>query len=311
MKTFYNNTLQLTAQYQIKFYAAAYGLIILMTAAALSFKEKEIILPELAALSVGCFLYKKNTWTAKPLHLFLLPSVTALIGFFVNNLELNIASKIVLVIIVMLSLLYSIKSSLAPAIATGLLPIVTNCNSYIFLFSIILFMVLLAILVAAFFKPEASGVLIAEQPKPLPAILLFSAVLIIWVLICSAFGIMQIAALPPIIVLAYEHLDKKMFSFVMLYKMVAVLVLAAFIGAQSFLFLDNYLLASIINLILVTIILQRAKMKMPPAYAMAMLPMILPSYSPVYFTLGTAAAAVFLFGTIYILINKTTVKLSN
>ncbi|MEO8254611.1 MAG: hypothetical protein ABI554_09530, partial [Flavobacterium sp.] len=78
MKTFYNNTLQLTSQYQIKFYAATYGLIILMTAAALSFKEKEIILPELAALSVGCFLYKKNTWTAKPLYLFLLPSVTAL-----------------------------------------------------------------------------------------------------------------------------------------------------------------------------------------------------------------------------------------
>lgn len=311
MKTFYNTNLKLTSQYQIKFYAAAYGLIMLMTAAALTFKEKEIILPELAALSIGCFMYKKNTWTAKPLHLFLLPSVTAFLGFFVNQLELNMSAKIVLVMIVMLTLLYWIRSSLAPALATGLLPIVTNCNSYIFIFSIILFMGLLAILVAAFFKPEVSGAAVAEQPKPLLAILLFSAAVITWALICSAAGIMQIAALPPIIVLAYEHLDKKMFSFVMLYKMVAVLVLAAFIGAQSFYFLDNYLLASIVNLILVTIILHYATMKMPPAYAMAMLPMVLPSYSPVSFTLDTAAAAVFLLGAIYILINKTTIKLSN
>lgn len=311
MKALYNNTLLLTSQYQIKFYAAAYGLIMLMTAAALSFKEKEIILPELAALSIGCFIYKKNTWTAKPLYLFLLPSITAFIGFFVNQLELNMAAKIVLVIVAMLALLYAVKSGLGPALATGLLPIVTNCTSYIFLFSIILFMGLLAILAAAFFKPESSAVLVAEQPKPLRAILLFSAVLIIWFFFCSIAGIMQIAALPPIIVLAYEHLDKKMFSFVMLYKMVAVLVLAAFIGAQSFLFINNYLLASIVNLILVTVILHYAKMKMPPAYAMAMLPMVLPSYSPVYFTLGSAAAAVFLLGAIYVLINKTTVKLTN
>lgn len=311
MKTFYNNTLVAGSSNQIKFYTVAYGLILLMTAAAVSFKDKEIILPELAALSSGCFMYRKNTWTAKPLHLFLQPSVTAFIGFFINHLEINMATKILVTMILMLSFLYSIKSSLAPALATGLLPIVTNCDSYIFLISIALSMGLLAILVAVFFKGEDSGTPVPDQPKSLVAILVFLAVLIIWVLICSAAGIMQIAALPPIIVLAYEHLNKKMFSFVMLYKMVAILVLAAFIGAQSFYFLDNFLLASIINLIAVTIVLHYAKMKMPPAFAMAMLPMVLPSNLPVYFTLGTGIAAMALLGTVYILINKTSVKLSH
>lgn len=65
---------------QIKFYTVAYGLILLMTAAVFSFKDKEIILPELAALSIGCFIYKKSM-DCQALHLFLLPSVTASIGF--------------------------------------------------------------------------------------------------------------------------------------------------------------------------------------------------------------------------------------
>ena len=131
MKTFYTNTIQMASHYQIKFYITAYSLILLMAAAAFTFQEKEIILPELAALSVGCFLYKKNTWTSKPMHLFLLPVATAFIGFFINQLEINITVKIILVLVVMFILLHLVKSTLAPALATGLLPIVTNCDSYI------------------------------------------------------------------------------------------------------------------------------------------------------------------------------------
>lgn len=311
MKKFYNNTLLIASQYQIKFYAVAYGLILLMTAAAFGLNDKEIILPELTALSIGCFIYKKNTWTSKPLHLFLLPSVTAFSGFFINQLEINIVAKIIMIIVVMFTILYCIKSNLAPALATGLLPIVTNSNSYVFLIAILLSMGLLAILSSVFFKPEVSRTASAEEPKSILAILVLLTVLIIWILICSAGGIMQMAVLPPVIVMAYEFIDKKTYSLMMLYKQVMALMLAAFIGAQSFYFLDNYVLSALVNLIAVTIILHYLKMKMPPVYAMAMLPMVLPSYSHVYFALNTGIAAAVLLGTIYILINKTAVKLSN
>lgn len=311
MKTFYNNTLQIVSLHQIKFYTAAYGLILLMTAFAFIFKEKEIILPELAALSIGCFMYKKEAWTGKPFHLFLLPSVTAFIGFFINQLEINIAAKIVAVIVMMVMLLYFIKSSLAPALATGLLPIVTNCDSYIFLVSILLFMGLLAILAAVFFKHEVSAGAAAEAPKSLLTILVFLIVLIIWIIICSVTDIMQMAALPPVIVMGYESIDKKMYNLTMLYKQVAALILAAFVGAQSFYFLDNYLLAAVLNLTAVTLILHYLKMKMPPAYAMAMLPMILPGYSHVYFAGNVAVASLVILGTIYFLINKTAFKLAH
>lgn len=304
MKTLYNNTLQIVQQYQIKFYITAYGLILLMTAAAYSFQQKEIILPELAALAVGCFLYKKNAWNQKPMHLFLLPSATAFIGFFINGIEINMAAKIVLVLAVMFMMLHFIKSNLAPALATGLLPIVTNCDSYVFLGSIIIFMGLLAFLSAVFFKPENIEQAPKEDLKPLSSIAVFLTVLILWVIICSVAHVMQMAAIPPIIVLGYELINKKQYSFTMMYKQVTALVLAAFIGAQTIYYLDNFLLAAVINFIAAVIILHFLKMKMPPVYGMVMLPMILPGLSHVYFAVNVAVTSLVLLGTIYFLINK-------
>lgn len=43
MKILYNNRVRIASQYQIKFYITAYGLILLMAAAAFGFNEKEII----------------------------------------------------------------------------------------------------------------------------------------------------------------------------------------------------------------------------------------------------------------------------
>lgn len=310
MKTLYNNTLQIASQYQIKFYIMAYGLILMMTAAAFSFNQKEIILPELAALSIGCFLYKKNTWTDKPMHLFLLPSTTAFIGYFINQLELDMAAKIVLVLMIMFMMLHFIKSNLAPALATGLLPIVTNCDSYIFLISILVFTGLLAVSAALFFRTENVEQMPKEESKPVLSIMVFLAVLIVWVIICYVADVMQMAAIPPIIVLGYESINKKMYSLTMMYKQVTALVLAAFIGSQTIYYLDNFLLAAVLNFVGVSIILHLLKMKMPPVYGMVMLPMILPGYSHVYFAVNVAVTSLVLMGTIYFLINKTSVKLS-
>lgn len=56
MKTLYLITLKTISQYPTKSYITAYGLILLMAAGAVFMGEKEIILPELAALSIGCFV---------------------------------------------------------------------------------------------------------------------------------------------------------------------------------------------------------------------------------------------------------------
>lgn len=183
-----------------------------MTAVAFGFNEKEIILPELAALSIGFFMHKKNELTDNPVHLFLLPSLTAFLGFFINQPDINLEAKIVLVLTGMFMLLHFIKSSLAPALATGLLPIITNCNSYIFLISIIVFMGTLGVLVEAFFRSENLEENKKNNRKPLLSAVVLLAVLIMWTIICAAAGNMQMAAIPPVIVLGFESINKKHYT---------------------------------------------------------------------------------------------------
>ena len=114
-----------------------------MIATAILFKDKEIILPEIAALSVGIITFRENKWIQRPIHIFLLPSITAILGFGINFLPIILSLKLVLVLIGMLVFLRIFKSQLAPALATGLLPIVTNAHSFLFLISIIFFVLLL------------------------------------------------------------------------------------------------------------------------------------------------------------------------
>ncbi|MDR6763670.1 hypothetical protein J2Y38_003894 [Flavobacterium sp. 2755] len=309
MKTLFINSLRTVSSYQIKSYITAYGLVLLMTAAAFSFKEKEIILPELAALSIGCFLYKKNELTDNPLHLSLLPVLTAFMGFFINQFDINIALKIVLVLMVMFALLHFFKSSLAPVLATGLLPIITHCDSYIFLISIIFFMGLLGFLTVMFFKPGKLVLIKSNKTEPMRPKIVFLAVLILWIFICYTAGIMQMAAIPPVIVVGYECIHKKQYSLKLMCGQVIALASAAFIGAQVIYYLDNFLLAVVINFIVAATILHFLRIKMAPIYAVVMLPIILPGSSHVYFGVSTAAASAVILGSVYILVNKTSLKL--
>lgn len=304
MKTLYFTTLKTISQYPTKFYITAYGLILLMAAGAVFMGEKEIILPELAALSIGCFVYKKKQWINKPLHLFLLPSATAFLGFFINRLEINMAAKIVMVLVVMFLMLYAIRSNLAPALATGLLPIVTNCSSYLFIASILFFTALLALLVKVLLKQDREEA-VEPESKPVLAILVYLAVLILWITVCWFANVIQMAAIPPVIVIGYELIDKKQYSFTMLCKQVTALVLAASVGAFSIYYLNNFILAAAVNFIAVALVLQSLKIKMPPVYAMTMLPMVLPGSTPGHFVINSTVMTLAVLGIIYILINKT------
>lgn len=116
-----------------------FAIIVLMIYASLIFNSREIILPEIAALVVGCLVYQKPVWLSKPLHIFLLPSITAVLGFFVNMLDVGLAQKLILILLLMFVVLKLFKSFLAPAFATGLLPVITNATSYSFIISIFLF----------------------------------------------------------------------------------------------------------------------------------------------------------------------------
>jgi hypothetical protein len=277
--------------------AFGYALIFLMIGTSIMVNNKEVILPEMAALAIGCLIQQYPAWLAKPFHIFLLPSITAIGGFLINKADLYLATKLILVVIFVLLTLQVFKSALAPALATGLLPVITNATSLYFIFSIVAFTFLL--FVSLHIKREAPLTqTVLKRQKPQDNIL-YIAFISAWVLICSKNGCMYIAAIPPVLVVGYESVHKEEYTFKMMYKQVICLALAAFIGIQSLYFLNNLLLAALLDLIAVSLMLRLLAFKLTPAYAMSLLPMVLHSASPKYFYWQVFIMGGIVLGTIY------------
>lgn len=285
---------------KIFYYKSIVGftIIILMIIAAMIFKTREIILPEIAALAIGCLVYQNPIWLSKPLHIFLLPSITALLGFLVDMLAIGYAYKLFLILVLMLLVLRIFKSSLAPALATGLLPVITNAASYSFIISILLLTSALSLYVA-FSNTEKKNSSVPKQENSRDGIL-YMVFIVLWILICNQEKWMFMAALPPVIVTGYEAAHKKVYDMVSLKKQVVCLFLASFVGIQALLFFDNLLLVVLADIAAVALILKILKFRLAPAYAMAILPMILNNVSYTYFYFQVLLMSIIIFGAVYL-----------
>lgn len=284
----------------------AYFIIAVMIVASVIFKDKEIILPEMSALAIGCLVYQNPVWLSRPLHIFLLPSLTAILGFFINRLDFSLAQKFILVLIIMVLILRLFKSNLAPALATGLLPIITNSTSYSFIASILSLTLLLSLSIKLMYKPEKGSA--QSNLHHYKNGILYMVFLAVWILICSQAKLMFMAVIPPVIVVGYESVNKEMYSFEVLKKQVGCLFLAAFVGTKALYFLDNLLIVALIDVVAVSFILHLFKFKLPPAYAMALLPMVLRNISYNYFYLQVLILSVIIFGTVYLYKNWSSGK---
>ncbi|UOE51440.1 hypothetical protein MTO98_10160 [Mucilaginibacter sp. SMC90] len=277
--------------------ALGYALILIMIGASILANNKEVILPEMAALAIGCLIHQNPVWLSKPFHIFLLPSITAIGGFLINKANLDLATKLILVVMFVLLTLQVFKSALAPALATGLLPVITNATSLYFIFSILAFTFLL--FASLNFKREVPPAKMASKRQKPQDNILYIAFISAWVLICSQNGWMYIAAIPPVLVVGYESIHKEEYTFNMFYKQVICLALAAFIGIQSLYFLNNLLLAAVFDIIAVFFMLRLLAFKLTPSYATAILPMVLHNASPKYFYWQVLIMCIIVLGTIY------------
>lgn len=279
-----------------------FAIIILMIAASMIFDSREIILPEIAALAIGCLVYQNPIWLSQPLHIFLLPSITAVLGFLVNMLDIGLAQKLILILALMMLVLKLFKSFLAPALATGLLPVITNATSYSFIVSILLLTSALALyLILAGSKEKTNCGLKQKNSKEGLFYMLFVAV---WILICDQEKWMFMAAIPPVIVTGYEAVHKEAYEASIFKKQVICMFLASFVGIQALHFLDNLLLAVLVDIAAVSLILRIFKCRLPPAYAMAILPMVLYNASYAYFYFQVLLMSIIILGAVWLYKNS-------
>lgn len=100
-------------------YTIAILFTLAMVTAGVLLNDPEVILPEIAAMAIALWAYRESGWLRQPEKIFVAPSITALIGFAVNQMDLAYIGKVSVTLVLMMLFLRVIQSNLAPSIATG------------------------------------------------------------------------------------------------------------------------------------------------------------------------------------------------
>ncbi|MED1421350.1 hypothetical protein [Bacillus smithii] len=278
----------------IIFYTISFAFIIAMITASVILKDHEIILPEVAAMAIAMWVWRDEGWIRQPFKIFLVPSITALIGFVVNQLPISYLGKVIFTLILMIIFLWTIQSNLGPSIATGLLPVVTNATEWSFVISVFILTFLLMIGVLLFRLNKGLEKKTEIQYKYMAV---FLVLIFVWIGLCSIVGY-PLAVIPPILVVVFESLQKPMYSGKMAFKQGLVLTISATIGTLLYFSIDSWILATLLDMILMLILLYVVGIRVPAVYAFPLLPFVFPDEIVAKLPLGSFITCLFLLSAV-------------
>ncbi|MCI8284679.1 MAG: hypothetical protein HFE90_05345 [Firmicutes bacterium] len=259
---------------------------IIMIAASELLQEKEIIFPEITAIAVGILIAPRRSWqTSKPRILILITicSVTGIL--IVRFLPVPLLPQLILAFSAgQLIYLYS-KTTFAPLMSAVALPVLIQTKSLIYPASAI---ILTAIILLILTLMEKLGIKEPEEYEffPFPEKTDLSDMLL-RIILMSAFSSAVLnfgftfAVAPPILV-AFTEFSKKGNSAIRKpAKIVLLVTLCAAAGAicRSLIAIHLALpltLAALLAAIIMLIFLHAFRMYLPPAGALATLPMLIP-----------------------------------
>lgn len=276
-------------------YVIAFALILLMVTASMLLDDREVILPEIAAMAVAMWVYRESGWIRQPSKVFIAPSITAAIGFLVNQLDMTYVEKVILTMALIMLILRLIKSNLAPSIATGLLPLVMNATEWAFILSVITFTLILMFGVLVFGLNKG---LEKKVPIQYKYMIVFFILNIVWIGLVWGAGFPQLAVIPPILVVVYEVLQKPKYNGKMAFKQGLVLTISATVGTLLYFIIDSWILIALLAMLLMLVLLRIVGIRIPAVYAFPLLPFVFPAEIVARLPLGTLVASAFFFGSV-------------
>ncbi|WP_442113851.1 hypothetical protein [Pseudomonas sp. NUPR-001] len=291
-------TVQLSPRENALSYLGAFVLIVLMVGAAAFWSDPEVVLPEIAAMAVALWAYRDQRWMRHPEKIFLWPSLTALMGFGINVLSIPYAGKLVLALVLMLAFFVVARYSLAPALATGFLPIVTNAVEWSFVLSIVLTSaILMAGVVLLRMKTSADR----QSNVDYRMMGTYVCIMLLWLALAVFGGHPHMALIPPVAVVIYESLQMGMYNGKMMVKQVLVLTASAAIGVILYAVVQNWVLVVALDMVIVFLLLHSLKMRMPAAYAFPLLAFVFPQESVQLLPVATLANSAFSLGLVLLI----------
>lgn len=280
-----------------KSYVAAFLFILFMVAAAYGLHDREIILPEMAAMSVGLWVYRDKQWLNQPDKIFILPSLTAVFGFCINLMPVSYLFKLILVLCAMLLVMRMFNYILPPALATGFLPIVTQANELSFLISIFATSFILMLGVVLFKLNQSME---RKDNFDRRKIGVYASITLIGFALAAIFEVEAMALIPPITVVVYESLNMMMYSLKMCLKQIAVLTLSISMAVAMQLLIQDWIVLTVIYMSLMFALLKLFDMRIPAVYAFPFLVFVFPQDSVMHLPVASCLMASFSLGCVYL-----------
>lgn len=272
-----------------------------------------LFFPELAALAFDGFVRPRGTWASVPGFLAFTPVITAVVGVAVTNwLPFGLPAILVVTTLCVL-IVQLLRSPVAPAISAGVLPLMTELESWWYPPAILCGTGVLALALIGWKRyaiPRASNASaslrdqvddamerIPRRANWIPAMLIFVTITACLVELTGERMILY----PPLVVIAFE-----MFAHPHIcpwarqparFPLATFLTAAAGVGAV--LAFGTGVTATVISLVAGLVILKTFDLHMPPALAIGLIPQILenPGWNyPVAVLIGSSGLAIgFLF----------------
>jgi HPP family len=266
-----------------------------------------LLFPELAALSHDVFTRPQGKWASQPWQLVMTPTITALFGLFVVRHTNFNAIAITVIVALSLIVIKLLKSTIAPAISAGVLPMVLSERSWIYPIGIFVGLsVLVSVLLIwkrwspktpSFSREQEIDSKVIDDLETPPHDRFWSVVLIAFVLVLGTLA--QVTGLfllifPPLIVVAYEILGHPDIPGWMERPILFPLIsfLTASVGLVFCHVFDAGFVGVIVAMFCSIAILKIFKVHMPPALAVGILPFVMkaPNYRyPISVLIGTVA----------------------
>lgn len=279
---------------------ASIVMIVLMTATAELFNEKEIIFPEIAALVIGAWFVDRQPWRVNRIKLVVLMSLSAVVGIcMVRFVSLPMFWQVAMGFAFTAVSLTVSKTTLVPMISACILPIYLGTTTIIYPISVFI-MAIIIVLVQKLLEDCNYIEQVSYQPVDMnfkEGLLYYGKRILVFLIL--AWWPLRIEELyiiaPPLIVTFIEFTNPKTKLRKQYGKVIALVGIAAVIGtiARMYLYESLGISLTVCTLLIVVSMLLLFSffgMSFPPAGAIGMLPLILKQeglfYYPILVVIG-------------------------
>lgn len=270
-----------------------------MIAAAELTGEKEIIFPEVAALSAGCFLAPALTWKTSYMKMLICIALCALFGvLIVRFVPLPLTAQFVLAFAVGQLVLFFSRTTFAPMISAIALPVLIQTKSAVYIaaaiFLTMLVVALRLLLEALGKKTRAAYEPVHHEAKSFWIAAAFRTALVaLFAGTCLHFSVPFCIA-PPLLVAFTELTSKNNASSKRLIAVVALVALCALSGALCRYLLTMQLslpltVSAICTCVPVLLLVRTFAFPFPPAAAMSQLALLIPDEAVAAYPLEVCA----------------------